>query len=183
MKKPNEITELNYNDLSFFTNKTIPELKWEMASTIYTSEKDIDDNLDKRGYPKISVKDFVKKSIFETKIKSCSDLEGLNYIDHVIESYNKGIDLNRLRSYAERETFQKALRFTGKFNIINEILNDKQYRLLQEKWLFANTYNKKTWSDNCLKFIIKNKWSIEFLEKNGFLKLDVDEKVLNYLKK
>tara|TARA_R110000803_G_scaffold10007_6_gene31104 strand:+ start:1236 stop:1784 length:549 start_codon:yes stop_codon:yes gene_type:complete len=182
MKKPIEIKELNYNDIAFFTGKTITEIKWEMSTHLYTT-KNIDENLDKRGNPKVSLTDLVNKSLFETEIRSCSDLEGLNYIDHVVSSYNKGIDLTRLRSYAEKDTFIKALRFTGKFNIINEILNEKQYKLLQEKWLFANTYSKKAWTDNCFKFIISNKWSIGYLESHGFSKSFVDKKVLSYLNK
>jgi hypothetical protein len=181
MKTPNEILKLNYNDLAFFTNKKLPELKWEMSPYFYNTDQDIDLNLDKKGTPKIKVTDFVNKSDFESKINSCSLLDGKNYMDYVIESYNKGIDLARLRDYSEKDAYIKALKFTGKYNILNLILKDSQYRLLQGKWLLANVYSKRNWSDKSIKFIVKNKWAKDFLISKGINQSDIEEKLQTFL--
>ena len=183
MKTPNEVLKLNYNDLAFFTNKKLPELKWQMAPFFYDSDKDIDMNLDKKGVPKIRITDVVNKSDFETKINSCSLLDGMNYIDYVISSYNKGVDLNRLRGYSENDVYIKALKFTGKNNILNHILNDSQYKILQGKWLLSNIHSKRTWGEKSLNFIIKNKWVKDMLLLKGFDESSIEDKIETFLGK
>jgi hypothetical protein len=131
MKTPERIKKLNFNDVAFFTEKTVTDAKWDMAHHLFKPEE-IKDNLTSAYIPAIKISDMVDKSAFETKIKSNSNLEGRNRIDYIIETYNKGVPLNTLRSYAENPLFIKALKFTGKNSILNDILNTEQLLKIQK---------------------------------------------------
>ena len=178
MKTPNEITELNYNDVAFFKNEKTSEAKWDMAHFFYDTHEMIEENLTKSGVPIISISNRVAKEHFETKIRSCSELDGLNMIDYIIETYNKEIPTSTVKEFCESLAFSKALKFTGKHSIINEILNDEQLLKCQKYWLFKNTYNKNNWSKNCVSFINSNEWSVDFLISKGFSKEDIYNKLI-----
>ena len=178
-KTPKEITKLNYNDIAFFFNKSASDAKWDMSTYFYSTEKALAENLTKSGTPKIGINDLVDKSEFETKIKSCSKLEGQNYIDTIIESYNKGIPMERLRKYSESSTFINAMKFTGKHKILNEILNKDQLLKLQKTWLLRNTLTVDYWTKKCTDFIKENDWCIPYLEEY----ISPHEKIEQQLKK
>ena len=180
LKTPNEIQKLNYNDVAFLTNKSTSEAKWDMSTYIYKSEDEIYENLTKTGVPKIGINDLVDKSDFETKIKSCSALDGLNSIDHLIETHNKGIPTSGLLKFSENPTFRKAIKFTGKYSILNDILNREQFLKLQKSWLFNQTYGKDRFSDKTIKFIITNDWSTEYLTDKGISHDIITEQIEKY---
>jgi len=164
IQTPKKVSKLNFNDLAFLTNKSTSEAKWDMANYLFSSDEELSENLTKSGIPKVSVNEYLDKSLFETRIKSCSRLDGLNSIDYIIKTYNNGITIDRLQKYSETPAFQKALKFTGKFTILNNILNKDQLLKLQKSWIYKNTYLIHNWSDNCISFIKENDWSVEFLK-------------------
>ena len=168
MKTPKQITELNFNDIAFFNECSTSEAKWSMADFFYSPDKLLDDGLTKSGTPKIKVTDLLPKSQFETQIRSNSNLEGENKIDYIIKTYNIGVPLNKLREWSENKVFIKALRFTGKYSIINTILNTDQILRVHKSWLLANTYDISYWSKNTVLFINSNKWANDYLLEKGF---------------
>lgn len=187
IKTPEQIVDLNFNDLAFFKGITTSEAKWEMANLLY-SEKDLYEiehedgsykNLNKSGIPIIKKTERLKKSLFETKIKSCSNLEGKNHIDFIIKSFNKPIPLQKLKEFSESKTFSKALKFTGKHEILNEILNRDQYLILQKSWLFSNAYLAYLYSDKTKFFVKNNPWAINYLVSKGIEKSEILEKLKN----
>ena len=165
VKKPTDIKKLTFNDVAFFLEVSTSEAKWKMAYLFFGSEAHLEKNLTKTGVPKISIKDVVQKEVFETEIKSCTELDGKNNIDFHIETFNKGVPLSELREYAESKGFISALKFTGKHQILNQILNKDQLFLLQKKWLLTNVYNVHRWSKNTIKFIEQNEWSMDYLSE------------------
>jgi hypothetical protein len=177
MKTQNEITKLNFNDIAFFNEISTTDAKWSMAHHLFGSEKHLEENLNKSGSPKISNKEYLDKALFESEIKSNSELDGINRIDYTISIYNKGVNLNKLREFSETKAFINALKFTGKYTIINEILQDEQLLKLQKSWLLANTYLINRWSKNTVLFIKKYDWSIEYLESKGISKDSINSQL------
>lgn len=177
MKTKTDITKLNFNDLAFFKGISTSDAKWEMAHYFYSTQKELDDNLTKTGVPRIGINDYVDKSEFETKIKSVSKFEGLDSIDFIIDTYNATIPLDRIFKYAENTSFIKALKFTGKHSILNEILNKEQLGKLAKIWLLKNTYMVNYWSDKCNKFIQNNDWSVDFLDVNMISKEEIKKQL------
>ena len=71
------------------------------------------------------------------------EFDGRRTIEVMVEQYNKGVSLAQLKKWAESKTYIKSLKFTGKENILNEILNADQYFKLQIHWAFAAVYAVK----------------------------------------
>lgn len=163
IKKPAEIEKLNFNDVAFFFNESSGDAKWRIAPFIFGSPKILENNLTKSGVPKISSKEFVFKKDIDIKIKSCSALDGLNMIDYTIETYNKGIPADRLIKYKDNSTFAKALKFTGKYSILNDILNKEQFLTLKKSWLLQSLYSNNTF----INFQAKNDWAAGFVQKKN----------------
>ena len=179
MKTPEQITKLTFNDLAFFRGITTTDAKWEMAHVIFKPEE-LEENLTKSGTPKITAKETVSKSDFETQIRSNSILDGKNNIDYLISVYNKGVDLNRLKEYSQNKAFIKALKFTGKNDILNSILNKEQYLKLQKTWLFINVYSVNNYSDKTIQFIKNNKWTLPYLIEKGVDEFKIKEQIERY---
>lgn len=170
LKEPKDLNKLNFNDISFLKNISLDEAKWAVANFLYTEkhlwatdEKGVYINLSKRMIPKLKKTDLIDKDKVEVKIKSCSHLEGRNLIDYTIESYNKGVDLTRLRKYSENIVFSNSISFTGKHDVLNDILNRNQLLLLQKKWVLKNTYMTNRWSKKTIDFIKNNSWVAGYL--------------------
>jgi len=183
MKTSEQITKLNFNDLSFFRNITATDSKWLIYNHYFKSEKDLKDNLSATGKPKIGISDTVDKSAFETKMISNSHLDGKNNIDYHIDYYNNGVPLNTLREFSQNEPYRKALKFTGKKQILNDILKPSQLLQLQKTWLEANIYSKKTWSKQTALFIQNTEWAVGHLKSIGISKSQVERQLVEPLKK
>ena len=179
LKTKNEIQQLNFNDLAFFMGISTSDAKWEMAHIFYASNKEILNNLTKTGAPKISANDYVDKSQFEKKIKSSTELDGKNHIDYHIDYFNKGVSRAKLSEYSKNKSFIKAIRFTGKSSILNDILNKDQMLLLQKTWILNNTLYVRTWSKKAMKFIQDNEWVKTYLKEF----MDFNEKYAEQLQK
>ena len=182
MKTSEQITKLNFNDLAFFRNITATDSKWLIYKHFYKSEEDLKNNLSTTGKPKIGIADTVDKSAFETKMVSNSHLDGKNNIDYHINYYNNGVPLNTLREFSEYEAYMKAFKFTGKKQILNDILKPSQLLQLQKSWLKTNIYSKKNWSKNTALFIQDTNWAVEFLQSIGINKSQINRQ-LEQLKK
>ena len=179
LKTKNEVQQLNFNDLAFFMGISTSDAKWKMAHIFYNSDKELSKNLTKTGVPKISVNDYVSKSEFEKKIKSSTELENKNHIDYHIDFFNKGVSHTKLSEYSQSKSFVKAIKFTGKSSILNDILNRDQMLLLQKRWILSNTYNVRTWSKKAMKFIEDNEWVKSYLNLN----MDFDTEYIEQLRK
>ena len=162
MKKPNQVKELNFNDLSFFMGIRSIDAKWIVSGVLNEDKAWDENNLTKTGAPAISNKDYVNKEQVDVKIRSNSALDGKSTIDYHVSQFNKGVPTNTLREYSQKPTFLAALKFTGKYEILNHILNEDQIRKLQKTWLAANTQNaKRYWSKKTSEFISNNEWAKE----------------------
>ena len=161
MKTKNEITELNYNDLSFFTGKSLIESKWTIADILMIED------ISPKGLPKIKITDKISVSKIDFKIKSNSNLEGKSRFEYLCDFYNKGIPLNTLREMSESKTFIKALKFTASNDILNHILNKEQYLKLQKTWLFANVFEPRYLTEKAVLFIKNNEWAYDYLAEKG----------------
>lgn len=169
MKKPEDIVQLNFNDIAFFFGIPSIDAKWVVLNNLNLNPSGLKELInEKTGVPKIGKGDYINKACVERKIKSCSPiLEGRPHIDYHIEVYNRGISLTNLREFSENKSFVKALKFTGKYTILNDILNKEQYLRLQKSWVYKNTYRVDRFSKNCLEFIKKNKWAEKYLLSKG----------------
>lgn len=177
MKTPEQITKLNFNDIAFFKNISTNDAKWIIAPYIYESEEDIYENTTNSGVPKVSKNDFISKNAVETKIKSCTNLEGRPLIDFTIKTYNENIPLGQLQLFSLKKTFIKALKFTGKHTILNDILNKEQLLKLEKFWLLKNTIYKDNWSEKTILFIGLNTWSFDYLLENGFSRDEINKNI------
>lgn len=153
---------VNCNDISFLLGKPLKEVK-----RFFVPPHNIKDF--NNGMYKITTKDELPIDGFKVNVRSNSDLDGEDMISLVIDTYNNGITLDRLHKYSETKAFVKALRFTGTHTILNDILNEKQLRFLEEIWLYKNAYGRRRLSDNCLKFIENNDWAKEYLLAKGIV--------------
>lgn len=72
------------------------------------------------------------------------------------------------------------MRFTGKYSIVNKILNSSQLRKVQGSWLIKNTYMVNRWSDKTIDFINKNKWCAEFLNLNLITNEEIESQIRMY---
>lgn len=113
------------------------------------------------------------------KIKSSTELNNEDHIDYHINFFNKGVSFTKLSQYSKNKSFEKAIKFTGKSFILNDILNRDQMLLLQKRWTLSNTYNVRTWSKKAMKFIEKNEWVKTYLKEF----MDFDEEYVKQLEK
>lgn len=169
MKTKNDIKKLNFNDYAFFKGVSTTDAKWKFAEFLFPTEE-IEENLTKSGTPKIGINDYLPVDNFDFKMRSNSKLDGLSQFEYLCDYYNSGIPLNTLREFSENTTYIKALKFTGKNNIINEILNTEQLLKLQKTWILK-TFQTINF-DNLIKFEMSNDWVINFLYES---KVDIDK--------
>ena len=179
MKTYKDIKKLNFNDVAFFTGVSTSEAKWNIAHFFYKTEKLLNENITKTGVPKLTINDYIDVNEIETKIKSSTVLDGFNNIEHIVNTYNKGVPLTTLMEYAENKAFIKSLKFTGKYSILNDILNSDQLEKLRKLWLLRNCYHVKNYSKNTIKFIRNNCWAISYLVDNGILKDEIERNLEN----
>ena len=160
------ITEINFNDYAFFKGVSVREAKWVFAEKLFKPEN-IEKNLTKSGVPIIKSDEYISIDDFDFSMRANSKLEGKSVVKYLFSYYQKGVDMNKLREYSENKSFITALRFTGKHQIVNKMLNTAQLEKLQKTWLLKNIVYKNFYSDNTIKFIINNKWAMGFLEAKG----------------
>ena len=98
-------------------------------------------------------------------------------MEYLCEFYNKGIPLSKLKEYSESTTFTKALKFTGKYLIVNDILRTDQLLKIQKTWLLKNTYYVKLWSVKTTEFINLNSWATDFLIGNGIDSTEINKQI------
>ena len=173
MKTFNQIKELNYNDISFFLGIPVIDAKFIVECKAYPLSHQRDDNI------KIGIQDYIEIKHVEKPIHSNSALDGKGVIETVVKTYNKGVTPHRFMEFGQNKSFIKAIKFTGKYAILNDILNADQYSKLQRIWLFSDVYGKKRWSKKTAIFIRVNDWALEYLESRGIE--NVNEKVLEVI--
>ncbi len=164
MKTKTDFKELNFNEYAFFKGCSTTEAKWEFADHVFPENWEGEEKyLTKTGSSKINKNDTVDYNSLDFTIRSNSILEGKCQLGYLCDFYNKGVPLNTLRKYSENPTFVKALSFTGKNQVISDIINPEQLMKLQKTWLLKNVMMKNTLSDNTVKFIENNNWATSFL--------------------
>lgn len=161
MKTFEQIKTVNHNDISFFLGIPVIDAKFLIELEIFPLTHE------KRGVVKIGINDRIETMLVEKPIHSNSELDGKGTIETVVETYNKGVTPHKFMEFGQSAGFIKAIKFTGKYTILNEILNPEQLLKLQKIWLFSNVYNKKRWSKNASIFIRANIWAKVYLESRG----------------
>ena len=164
-----QIKQVNHNDISFFLGIPVIDAKFLIKSEIFPLS-----HL-KGQKVRIGIKDYIDVSLVEKPIRANSKLDGKGTIETVVNIYNKGVTPHKFMEFGQNPVFIKAIKFTGKSTIVNEILNSEQYEKLQRIWLFSNVYGKKRFSKNASIFIRTNEWAKEYLESRGIQ--DIDEQV------
>lgn len=173
MKTFNDIQELNYNDLAFFTGLSVNDSKWEIAAkfgkTVFSQD----------GVPIIGKEETIKPLYFNFTIRSNSKLEGQNKMEYLVNYYNKGTHKHQLMEFSQNEAYINALKFTGKYSILNEILNREQLLQLQKKWLVMHLRLSNNYaSSKVQQFIEDNAWAKAYLSQDSIsLKYSVNERV------
>lgn len=177
MKTKDDFKELNINDYAFFKGISVTDAKWVFADIIFPegwhnlkpdapffgkSNKYVND----KGVPKISTSEMVGYDKFDFSMNSNSELDKKCQLTYLCNFYNNGIPLQKLREHSQNKTYIKALKFTGKNQVINAIINPNQLLKIQKTWLLSNVYMIKNWSKNCIEFIEHNDWAIGFLKVN-----------------
>lgn len=179
MKTKKDFRTLNYSEFAFFKGCDTGEAKLIFSDILFPNDWHklilIDGKkvynpkyVNKSGNPKISAKDYIELHQLKIHflINSNSHLDNTCQFEYLCDYYNNGIPLQKLREHSQNKTFLKALKFTGKNSIINEIINPEQLLKIQKTWLLSNTYMKNTWSKNCIEFIENTEWALAFLEVN-----------------
>ena len=174
MKTFKEIKKLNFNDLAFFKGYSTTDAKWEIAPLLYSPENI---KTTKKGSPIVGVSEFFDVANFDFSMRSNSKLDGQDQMEYLCEFYNKGIPLSKLKEYSENTTFTKALKFTGKYLIVNDILRTDQLLKIQKTWLLKNTYYVKLWSVKTTEFINLNSWATDFLISNGIDSTEINKQI------
>ena len=169
MKTFKKIKQVNHNDISFFLGIPVIDAKFLIECEIFPLSQQ------KREKVSIGIKDYVDVNLIEKPIHSNSKLDGKGTIETVVETYNKGVTPHKFMEFGQNPVFIKAIKFTGKSTIVNEILNTEQYEKLQRIWLFSNVYGNPRFSKNAAIFIATNTWAKEYLESRGIQ--DIDEQV------
>lgn len=160
MKTFKQIQELDYNDLAFFTGLSPGDSKWEIAANLGKKEITLS------GIPVIGKEDTIKPCHYNFTIRSNSRLEGKNKMKYLVKYYNKGTHMHQLMEFSQNETFIKALEFTGKYKILNDILNRKQYLKLQKSWIKSHLLlTNNHVSAKAQKFIKRHSWSRKYLKE------------------
>lgn len=157
MKTYNDITHLSYNDLSFFSGMSVIDCKFFIAKHLEIKK------VTKKGVPSVKLSDKVEKEKIDFTMRSNSELEGADRMKYLCDFYNRGVDPATFMKFGENETFKKHIKFTGVSSILNDILNRDQYRRLQEKWLFSNTYGKSQYKKEVHEFAKNHPWAAQKL--------------------
>ena len=162
MKTYKLLKEVNYNDVAFFFNVPIAEAKQIISKSAFPTSRAYGQS------PTITKHDTAFVSDIEKPIRSVvRDLDGRGVIEVSVERHNKGVPTSKLQSYGENTSFIKAISFTGKQTILNDILNAEQYRKLQQIWLYSSVYGRKHWHKKTCIFIRTTDWAVEYLESRG----------------
>ncbi len=174
------IKKVNFNDIAFFKGCTTSEAKEIVIRTLYPGKEAL--HINDKGNPVVSVDDTIDVSHIDYKMKSCSDkFEGKSYVQYLANFNNKGTTKQALLKFSKSVSFTKALKFTGKHTILNEILNKDQYRILQQTWLLENTLYHDRFSKNAIKFILENDWSSDYLKSKGIFSDKIEAEIKLYL--
>lgn len=175
MKTHNDLKELNYNDLSFFTGKPVLDCKWMIAEILKIDE------VTAKGYPKVKISETVSKDKVDFTMRSNSLLDGENQFEYLCNHYNKGTTINNLFNFSESKTFIKKIKFTGKHSVLNEILHPEQLLKLQKTWLLKNLgkYRNNVLTDDAYKFIKKHEWAKDYVKDHG---VDIENLIEKYEK-
>ena len=170
MKNHQELTELNFQAVMFFLGKTTEQAK----ELIY-----------QKGFPtcvaagekvKITPSQMAPLKELEVKITSVyPEFDGKGKIEITVEAYNKGVSMAQLKKWSENKGYIKSLKFTGKESILNEILNEEQYKKLQVLWAFAAVYPVAHYTKRQAIFIRTTPGLEEALKCKGIV--NVSEKV------
>ena len=181
MKTKNDFTELNYNEYAFFKGVSTTDAKWEFMVHIFKKDwwpkheeaiknKVASKYLTKAGNPRITAKDLVSIKDLDFTMRSNSpSMDGKSRFEYLVDYYNKGIPLNSLREFSDKDGFIKAIRFTGKDTVINDILNPDQLIKLQKTWLLRSFEHGIL--DTAIRFEDANEWASQYLYENG---IDMD---------
>jgi len=162
MKKIDQIQELDYNDLAFFTDLSPSDCKWEIAAKLGKTDFTLS------GIPIIGKEDTIKPWHYNFTIRSNSKLDGKNKMEYLVKYYNKGTHTHQLMEFSQNETFIKALEFTGKYKILNDILNNKQYLKLQKSWLRSHILLTNNYvSAKAQKFMKQHSWARKYLKEQS----------------
>lgn len=178
MKTYDQIKTITFNDYAFFKGVSATEAKWAFAGILYSKVKDIP--LTKSGSPNINAKETLHKDQFDFTMKSNSELDKQDQMRYLCDFYNKGIPKEKLKMYAYNKSCIKSLKIIGKDSIVNQILNDDQYRILQKTWVLKGCYMKFRIDEKCLAFILKHDWTIEYLMEKGVPKGLLEEELRKY---
>lgn len=168
MKTSKQIKHVNSNDIQFILGKSPNEAKSVIAKALNIKE------VNSKGIPLVKASDKAPVEDIDFTIRSNSALDGACYFEVIVDRFNQGIDMGALRNFGEDKRFIKKLKFTGKYHILNEIMNDDQYLKLQKIWLFSNVYGKKKPSLEAQEFISKNDWAKEYLKTKGIVFKEVE---------
>lgn len=176
MKTHKDIKNLNYNDIAFFTGKSVLDCKWLIAGILNIEE------VTAKGYPKIKITDTVPKEKVDFTMRSNSLLDGEDQFEYLCNHYNKGTTINNLFNFSENKTFIKKIDFNGKHTILKDILNPDQSLKLQKTWLLKNlgNYRNNVLTDNAYKFIKKHEWAEDCVAANA---VDIKRLISEYEKK
>lgn len=167
MKTKDDIKDLNFQDYAFFKGVSLLDAKWVFASRLFTPE-----NLEttKTGIPKITASDRLPVKDFDFTMRSNSLLDGQCQLQYLCDYYNRGVAVSKIMEYSENKSFVKAMKFTGKDSIVNEILNRDQLLKIQKTWLLKNSFYSI--KEVAIKFEISHKWAAEYMTISG---VDVDK--------
>lgn len=180
MKRYIDISKITFQDYAFFKGVELAEAKWKFAEIIngpsakYATKAQIKaknlkgySEITESGTPCIPAKETLHKSKFDFSMISNSNLDGKCQMEYLCNYYNSGVPIQLLREFAENVGYKKALRFTGKRTIVNDILNEDQLKKLHQTWLFSNCYEVKFWSKAAIEFIESNVWARGYLIERG----------------
>lgn len=190
MRTKEDFKRLNFNEYAFFKGCTATDAKWVFTEFIFpkewenekdqNGESNIDNYLTKSGSPKIKATDLVNYEKLDFSMRSNSQLEGECQLQYLCDYYNTGIQSHKMGEYSDNATFKKALKFTGKYAVLNEIMNPEQLDKLQKTWLLKNCYMVSNWSDNAIEFIKSNDWAKPYLILNLFAEENIKEQIKKY---
>ena len=135
MKTYKELTELNFQAVMFFLDKTIVQAKEIIYEKGFPAYYNSGEEVKITPSQKAPLKDIevLVTSVFP-------QFNGKGKIEISVDMFNKGVSMARLKKWAENKAYIKSLKFTGKESILNEILNADQYFKLQISWAFAAVY-------------------------------------------
>ena len=122
MKTYKDFKELDYMELSFFAGISIEEAKDFISIHFLKWDRPITKK------HKIPVEDY------NFTWKTNTSMGDVNKMKMICDSYNKGVSLGKLREFGENEEYIAKGKFTGRYEVLNYILNREQYNFLKKKW-------------------------------------------------